>query len=180
MHFIIIIQFQAICSAKHCIRLHRALQGSPHLKHSGYKNFWNLAGGEVGLPWRARRNLMFPDPFSAFIRWWVNTSSRSSAYSSKDMSEASIGAGFAAAATRRRRLYVYHTWRPSIARRCSTLQFWSRGPATQKERESYKVLHLTRKSNLTILKSWPCEKTQEKMQIVRLETRKKWSMVGNA
>ena len=109
---------------------------------------------------------MLPDRFSAFIRWWVNTSSRSSAYSSKDMSEASMGAGFAAAAaTRRWRLYVYHTWRPSIARRCSTLRFWSRGPATQKQHESYKVLHLPRKSNLTILKSWPCHaKTTWKLQ----------------
>ena len=110
---------------------------------------------------------MLPDRFSAFIRWWVNTSSRSSAYSSKDMSESSIGAGFAAAAaaTRRRRLYVYHTWRPSIARRCSTLRFWSRGPATQKQHESYQVLHLPRKSNLTILKSWPCHaKTTRKLQ----------------
>ena len=49
-HSIIIIQFQAICSAKHCVRLHRALQGSPYLKHSSFKNFENLAWGEVGLP----------------------------------------------------------------------------------------------------------------------------------
>ena len=50
-------------------------------------------------------------------------------------------------------------------RRCSTLRFWSRGPATQKQHESYKVLHLPRKSNLTILKSWPCHaKTTWKLQ----------------
>ena len=51
-----------------------------------------------------------------------------------------------------------------------TLRFWSRGPATQKQPESHKVLHLPQKSNLTVTLA---EKTQEKMQIIRLETRKK-------
>ena len=37
-----------------------------------------------------------------------------------------------------------------------TLRFWSRRPAAQTQQKSYKVLHLRRKSNLTILKSWPC------------------------
>ena len=39
------------------------------------------------------------------------------------------------------------------------------GLATQKQHESYKVLHLPEKSNLTILKSWPCHaKTTWKSQ----------------
>ena len=111
---------------------------------------------------------MLPDRFSAFIRWWVNTSSRSSAYSSKDMSEASIGAGFAAAGSSYKTskiICVPHVTSVN-SRRCSTLQFWSRGPATQQQHESTatkiqpydsEVVALPRKNNTKVTKYCTCQ-----------------------
>ena len=82
---------------------------------------------------------MLPDRFSAFIRWWVNTSSRSSAYSSKDVRS------------------IHRSW------------ICSSSSSSYKTSKIICVPHVTPVNSpavlhLTILKSWPCHaKTTRKL-----------------
>ena len=94
---------------------------------------------EVSLPLRVRRNLMLSDRFSACIRWWVNTSSRSSAYSLKDVRS------------------IHRSW------------ICSSSSSSYKTSKIICVPHVTPVNSpavlhLTILKLWPCHaKTTRKL-----------------
>ena len=104
---------------------------------------------------------------------WLNTSSRSSAYSSKHMSEASTGAGFAAAATQRRRspVHVYHTW----------CRLQSTAPATKIQPYDSEVVALPRENNLKVTKYCTCHKNPTLRSLWLKNTRKNANhKVGNA